>query len=610
MNRNMKALAALLLAAALAACGGGGGSAGSTGTPPTGGNPGGTPVDPADPNALATARVADFALVTDKSAVNNTGADTAKVTVQAVDANRNVVPGATVTATSDQNSVFAPDSPTTDDKGTFTGTLSIGADKSDRDITVAVTINGITKRTTVHVGGGRLALSATPVSPQPGQAVTLTANLKDSGGNPIQGVTVTFNSTGAGISNRTATTTSNGDASIAITAPGAAGVYTITATGSGTLAPDLQLQVLAPGSAVPNAVIPAGAAPSLAAAPNVLSVNAPNSTTNKAVLRFLLLDANNNPVPNVRVRFLDLTTGLPAIGASLAAGANTLFTDPSGSVSTQYISGQNSSSTNGVKLRACYSATDLTTTDVDNCRASALGSKFVDTTLTVAGQALSVSIGDDNQLEADDTAGMYIKRFAVTVADSAGRAVANAPVDISLDLTHYAKGPFFGDPRLSLPIVQALGRTEASAPNGMDGTPDPLGPLSWCPNEDENRNGNVDATTAFRTLAVPTSTSENYNGSLDANGQPTLEPRKSDVLISYDNSTVTSTNADGVLVIKVTYSQRFATWLAYKIRVTTNVSGSQGMAERLFVTDALADDVDNGSFNTPPYGTGACRSPN
>ena len=126
----------------------------------------------------------------------------------------------------------------------------------------------------------------------------------------------------------------------------------------------------------------------------------------------------------------------------------------------------------------------------------------------------------------------------------------------------------------------------------------------WCPNEDVNRNGNVDPTTVFG------GSSENYNGSVDSNGQPTLEPRKSDLLISYDDPTVTTTNASGVLVIRVEYSQRFATWLAYRVRVTANVSGSQGLSERLFITDVLESDAENGSFLTPPYGSRSCLAPN
>jgi hypothetical protein len=87
-------------------------------------------------------------------------------------------------------------------------------------------------------------------------------------------------------------------------------------------------------------------------------------------------------------------------------------------------------------------------------------------------------------------------------------------------------------------------------------------------------------------------------------------PRKSDLIVSYNDPSVTTTNASGILQIKVEYSQRFATWLAYKVRVTANVAGSQGMAERLFVTSFIDGDDKNGSFLLPPYGFKACATPN
>jgi hypothetical protein len=40
------------------------------------------------------------------------------------------------------------------------------------------------------------------------------------------------------------------------------------------------------------------------------------------------------------------------------------------------------------------------------------------------------------------------------------------------------------------------------------------------------------------------------------------------------------------------------------------VAGSQGMAERPFVTSVLESDVANGSFRTPAYGVNDCVTPN
>jgi hypothetical protein len=317
-----------------------------------------------------------------------------------------------------------------------------------------------------------------------------------------------------------------------------------------------------------------------------LSVNSVGSTTNRSTLRFLFLDSLGNPVTNVRVRFDDLTTGLAAIGSSITSGTQTLTTDISGVVSAQYIAGQNSSPTNGVKIRACYSATDPVP--------PAPCVQFVDATLTVAGAALAVSIGDDNVLE--EGVGTYIKRFAITVADSAGKAVANAPVDISLDLTHYGKASTWASPPLaSVPtsLVADFGPFIIASST----TPVTTSTFTWCQNEDANRNGVADL-------------GENRDSSVDGNNQPTLQPRRSDMIISYDDPVVTTTSANGILIIKVEYSQRYGGWLAYRVRVTANVAGSQGMAERPFVTDVLQDDVLNGSFLTPAYGVNNCTTAN
>lgn len=590
MNRYFKALGTLFLAGVLAACGGGGGSAGGTTDP-------GTDPGTGDP----TARVADFAVFTDTTTISNNGADNAQLTVVAVDANRNVVSGATVTVNTDANSVFIPSGSVTDASGTLTGTIGIGGDKTDRDLTVSVTVNGITKRVAVRVSGSKLTLAAAPSAPTPGQNVQLTATLQDAGGSPIAGQVITLGGNVTGLQGRTVTTNAAGQGTISFSAPATPGGYTITASGSGTQSLDLNLTVFNSTNAVPAAIIPAGVNPSLSANPNVLSVNAPGSTANKTVLRFLMLDASNRPVPNVRVRFVDLTTGLPSVGASIASGNNTLYTDASGSVSTQYISGQNSSPTNGVTVVACFKATDFVASDF-NSSGDCPGLQSVDANLTVAGQALAISIGDDNLLQADR--GTYIKRFAVSVADSAGRAIANAPVDLSVDLTHYAKGKF-----TTTFEVSAIPR-DPTAASPADMSINPGNGLVWCPNEDANRNGNVDPTSVFVAGGAPQGRGENYNNSFDTNNQPTLEPRKSDLLISFDDPTVTTTDANGIVIIKVQYSQRFGTWLAYRVRVTANVAGSQGLAERLFITDVLQGDVANGSFNTPPYGTRSCLNAN
>ncbi len=527
-----------------------------------------------------SARVSNFVMLLDRTTLSNGGTTTAKITVVAVDSSNNVVSGATVVVSTDKNSIYTPTSGnTTDGSGQYTGQIGFGTDKTDRVITATVVINGITKSTSVSVVGSKITLQSTPASPSPGQAVATKATLTDSTGNPISGVTLRFGGTVSGVQNQTAVTNVDGQATIAFLAPSIAGTYTVNATGNGVGSGDYQLQVFS--STIPVATIPSGVTPSLALSPNVLAVNTPGGTTNRSNIRFLILDSSNNPISNVRVRFEDKTTGLPLVGASITSGTATLYTDASGTATAQYIAGQNSSPTNGVLIRACYKATDFTSTS--DCPTS------VAATLTVAGQALAVSIGDDNSLQTGS--GTYIKRLTLTVADSAGRAVPNAPVDISVDLPHFGKGLFIQ------PITFPPTDLNAYYPVSPDAVPDDTAGRSWCRNEDLNRNGSVDL-------------GENINHSIDTSGQETLEPRKSDLIISYADPAVTTTNASGILLIKVEYSQRFATWLAYRVRATANVAGSQGMAERLFVTKYLDVDASSGSFLTPPYGAGACSSPN
>ena len=83
------------------------------------------------------------------------------------------------------------------------------------------------------------------------------------------------------------------------------------------------------------------------------------------------------------------------------------------------------------------------------------------------------------------------------------------------------------------------------------------------------------------------------------------------MIISYNDPSVTTTNANGILIIKVEYSQRYGGWLAYRVRVTANVAGSQGhggapLRHRRSCEGMCA----NGSFLSPAYGVNNCTTPN
>ncbi len=145
----------------------------------------------------------------------------------------------------------------TDAQGLYTGQIAVGGDKSDRQVVASVTVNGITKQTSLRVTGSKLVLQAVPPTPAPGQTVAVTLTLQDAAANPIPGATLTMGGTIAALQNRTVTTDLSGSASVSFTAPATAGSYTISATGSGVSSADYQLQVFT--SAIPVAVIPVGA---------------------------------------------------------------------------------------------------------------------------------------------------------------------------------------------------------------------------------------------------------------------------------------------------------------------------------------------------------------
>lgn len=538
--------------------------------------PVGTSVDP------QTAKVTNFITLLDKSTLSNASTATARLTVVALDSGNNIVPNARVQVTTDANTFFTPGGTTTDASGIFTGTVSAGNDKSDRQVTITTTINGIVKQTALQIAGSQIALTVTPGIPTPGAAASLSARLTDGTGAPIAGQALALTSSIPGLTT-SRTTDASGNVVVPFNAPATPGSYQISAAGSGVTS-QLSLQI---GSAatIPAAVIPGGVTPSLTALPNILAPNAAGTTTNQSQIRFLMVNSSNVPVPNVRVRFDITSTGQGSFDSTISTGTSTVYTSAAGVATASFIPGTTVSPTDGVTVRACYQATDFTSsTQCDNS---------VNVKLTVASQALAISIGDDNTLQAG-VGGTYRKTFVVTVADAAGRAVAGAPVDISVDITHYGKGTFLQGETFPLNVAAA----NTYIPD-VSTTPAAFGARVSCINEDFNRNGIADV-----------SSGENVNGSTDSFGQATLEPRKSDIIISYSEPDVRTTNASGVLLIQVEYSQRFATWLAYRIRASTSVSGSQGNAERAFVTQFLEQDLENGSFRTPPYGVLACNDPN
>ncbi|MEC5213789.1 hypothetical protein RCH06_002343 [Polaromonas sp. CG_9.5] len=577
----LKYLSMSVLTVALVACGGGGGSSGTTAGTGTGTGTG-----------TVVPVAADFIFELDKSTILNTGNDKALVTVTALDSNRNVVAGVPVSVAVDAGGVFASNlGVNTDAKGQFSGSISIGGDKTNRTINATILVNGISKIASIIVTGSQITVIPLPATPAPGQLVTLNIATTDSAGVAIQNTALVLSGT-SGASGSVITDLS-GNKVVVFSAPAVAGSYEIVVKGLGVSTTKL-IEVIAATSSgkpvVPDSVVISSA--SLNPLPTSILANATGSNINRSKLSAKFLTTGNAAIPNMRVRFEIVEPALGS-GETISTGTATVYTDSSGTAEADYIAGTRTSPTNGVTIRACFKRTDFSS------KTECLPSQLLTANLTVAGTPLSITITDNNKLEKGLGEIAYLKKFLIQVNDSSGVAVKDAIISASVDITHYGKGltwtnlyrdvsipeinNFHADYLPQPPPVGAIQNLSSSS----------YAPLNdekiWCINEDWNRNG-------FR------------DGQEDWNRDGILQPRKAEIIVSYVNGN--KTDANGQMLVQITYGQNMGSWLAYTLRATTGVAGSEGDASKSYVTDVLKEDVGNGSFLTPPFGSKACNARN
>lgn len=567
-----------LASSLLLACGGGGGSAGSPTSTKTSTAVVSTP----------TVAVSSFVYQVDKVTLTNSGSDKVVLTITALDTNNNPVTGATTTVAVDTG-VYTPLVTVSDSTGILSGNITIGSDKANRTLNAKITIDGKTSALSLAVTGSQLSLTPSPSTTNPAGPVKVDLKVLDVNGTGVPNTSIQLSGS-LGFS-QTVVTDFSGNASATLAAaPITAGSYEIIASALGVIKKSIVVVLNPAGVQIPDAATPTAA--SLAITPNNIAPNSTGSTANRATLRAVFQDANNRAIPNVRARFEIVPPDLGA-GEQISVGATTVYSDVSGIASTDYIAGTRSSPTNGVIVRVCFGPTDASIA-AGACPDSRTAS------LTVASQPLSIQIGDNNLLEAGNNSLTYIKKFDVSVADSAGNAVPNAVISASVDITHYGKGQF----GYAAATVNADGTTSTFvypqtrdlAPNisttGLSTTtiPAPTTGRIWCPNEDTNRNGLID------TLPAPE----------DINGNGRIDPRKADVVLSFVGPNATSTA--GRIAVQVEYPQSVATWVAYTVKVTTSVGGSEGTDQKSYITTFLDGDLKNGSFLRTPYGDQSCVS--
>jgi len=346
----------------------------------------------------------------------------------------------------------------------------------------------------------------------------------------------------------------NGSYSYNYTAPSSGGSVDIRGTAGGATTTQTVLVQSGTGT-IPPATIAVQSA-SLAASPSVVAVNT-GTTSNRAELRALFVGAGNAPVQNVRVRF-DLAGDANNIGGSLTSGTNVVYSDANGVATTAYVPGSRFSPTDGLTVRACWSANDFPAGTCPNATTA---------TLTVVSEALSVSIFTDALIQVSDQS--YVKTYTVQVVDSSGSAKGGVEISKSVDIVRYFKGEW-----------QVVGDKWVKSQRAS------------CDNEDLNRNGVLEV---YANGAVE-----------DANSTGVVEPRKADIAISFVGSS--STDSSGQVKMQIRYGQNVASWLEFNILVAASgVAGTEGRTNYQGVLPVLAAAVSDTdvepAFRLGPYGT-------
>lgn len=525
-----------------------------------------TVVDSTTSEPVATA----LSMLLDKRTVSNSGSDNVTVTVTATGTGGKVVAGIPITFEVDNGAAFEPSGTVTNASGVWTAVVKIGDNKSNRLINLIAKSGTLTKADRFQVTGVRLSSQAIPGTVNPGSGGAIEYRVQDVNGAPIRNIDV--NVSAPGLSSTIGSTDDNGLYVYNYTAPNTSGTLTFSSTAAG-VASTQSVVVTGGTTTIPPVTTPVATVPvPVTATPKVLKVNTP-TTSNQSQIKVLFLGANNTPVPNVRVRF-DFN-GNPTPNGSLTSGAALVYSDAQGVAVTNYRAGTTPSPTDGVVVRACWDYNDFA---AGTCPNSSL------VTLTVVAEGLAVTIGTDDTIEEGATTLTYVKRYVVQVADAAGNPVSSQQLTSQVDLLGYYKGDYRWLASETA-WVPGRGGFVGAAPNTTRALP-----ILACANEDSNRNG-----------ALELGEDARPNG--NANG--TLEPRKSDVTISFIGSD--RTDASGQAVVKIEYPKSHAGWVGFEISVAADVRSPPAIWTGILPVEATAIERESPppAFVNSPYGIGA-----
>jgi len=526
-----------------------------------------------DSSSGDTPVAADLSLALSSPNLVNSGTSTILATATAVDKNRNALPGIPITIAVDASALATVSGPVTNAAGVVTANVGIGADRSNRLVTVTATSGTLTRSASFRVIGARLTSSLSPLVTAGSDGNQIEFTLVDTNSTAMPGQSISV--TAPGLPSATGTTDLNGKYVFTYKAPSATGLLVVTASAAGDTRVET-VQVQTGGGSVPQASEKPLSA-SVAPTPSTVSVNAPGSSTNQVELRALFVGTNNQPISKIRVRF-DLDGNLTNSDAQISwLGGDYAYSDATGVARGTLIPRERSSPTNGVTVRACWDVGDFPITSCPNAARA---------TMTITSEALSVNIRTNELVKIGSTKLTYIKEFVVMVVDAAGVAKPDVTITPSVDLPSYYKGYYVynsiakrWNQILTLANDESYQWSEEGRRWGKVAPPiGPLlngteGPQPSCPNEDVNRNGVREAPTYSATAVPPALASRqedlNWNGDLD--------PRKADVAIKMVGSNKTDSN--GLAVVQIEYGKSVATWVDFVITVTASgISGTEARA--------------------------------
>ena len=525
-----------------------------------------------------------------------------------------------VTFTSDSGALSVT-SPTTDDNGRATATLSTGGDKSTRNILVTVKSGSLTQTTSIAVSGTVLTISA-PSSVVINSTTTMTVFLKDSAGKGISGQAINVSSSlGNTFSPSVITTSPTGQATINLTAT-IGGSETVTARALGATAAqnisispnNFAVTLPAVGTEVPlntdlpvaihydiNGVNQAGVPITFSITRGTvvtpITVNTDSNgnataTVSSSTAGIGTITAAANGVSSQRnVEFVATTAALMNISASPAVvGVNSLggvtqqstitaqIKDAAGNLVKNKTINFTVLDVTGGTLSPGSAITDSqgiastvytagTTTSAQNgvtVTGTVAGTPTVNASvnLTVARQALFVDLGTDNKIRKSTDGPNYEKDYSVLVVDSARAAVKGATVTVTLTPLTYGKGFYLFD----------------TVPGAWQRIETVNFPSTECPNEDRNGNGQLDT--------IPSNEDTNGDGLLTPSGVATVTA-----------SAVTDKTGFGIVTIK--YPSEVGNWVKVRLEARATVAASEGTGRVEFVLPVLASDFSDKAVSPP-----------